>query len=170
MKPGKSLLCLYLPEREFPVLLIPPPENNPSARQLNPLLGTRKNLGVAPQNPVFISPKKKEVCAPKNGKKRREEKKNFLANARKTMGRAQKIIHFPPLPAPAGNETGKVPALLPPVLLPSAPREKKKTPARVRGHLRDGSFVCGLASLVKDRGVAIFFREVRPAGCWKQAL
>ena len=122
------------------------------------------------KTPFSFRQKKKGGLRSKKWQKKEGRKKNFLANARKTMGRAQKIIHFPPPPAPAGNETGKVPALLPPVLLPSAPREKKKTPARVRGHLRDGSFVCGLASLVKDRGVAIFFREVRPAGCWKQAL
>ena len=42
-----------LAERELPVLLIPPPKNNSSARQLKPR-GTRQNpAGVAPQNPVF---------------------------------------------------------------------------------------------------------------------
>ena len=54
------LVLLYLSgaaEREFPVLLIPPPKNNSSARQLKPR-GTRQNPGVAPQNPIFALKKR----------------------------------------------------------------------------------------------------------------
>ena len=42
-------------ERELPVLLIPPPKNKSSARQLKPR-GTRQNPGVAPQTPVLKAP------------------------------------------------------------------------------------------------------------------
>ena len=84
-----------------PVLLIPPPKNSSSARQLKPR-GTRQNPGVAPQNPVF--------GAKKTGFALKKAPKKTFALARETyiiIHRAQK--EFNPHPPPRGMKPGKFP-------------------------------------------------------------
>ena len=90
-------------EQEPPVLLIPPPEKKSGARQLKPR-GTRKNPGVAPQNPVFPAIKRGFAL------KKAQQKRGLRANARNTthqftIARNNKKITPPPA---RGMKPGKL--------------------------------------------------------------